>query len=135
MARRTMTVHPHGTQNGAQGRIAVELQDEIDEPTQTTATGLTRLAATLSDLLREQAIDSRFGTKLFKRLEKEAKRVIDHAPASLNKADKAALREALESLEHALVQRDAALLVAANARLRDSEEATAKRRKGKKDDV
>jgi hypothetical protein len=114
----------------------VDIQDEIDEPTQTSAAGLTRLASTIGELLREHAIDSRFGTKLYKRLEKEAKRVAEKGPAPLGKAQKAALKEAIAALEHALVQRDADLLVQANARLRDSEAATAaKRQKGKKDEA
>ena len=111
----------------------MDIQDEIDEPTQTSAAGLTRLASTIGELLREPAIDSRFGTKLHKRLEKEAKRVAEKGPAPLGKAQKAALKEAIAALEHALVQRDADLLVQANARLRDSEAATAvKRQKGEK---
>ena len=48
---------------------------EQDEPTQTTADGLTRLATSIVELLGEQAIDSRLGAKLLKRLEKEAKLV------------------------------------------------------------
>jgi hypothetical protein len=116
-------------------RTEVDIQDEIDEPTQTSAAGLIRLAMTIGELMREQAIDSRFGAKLHKRLEKEAKRVAEQGPAKLGKAEQAALREALGALEHAAVERDAALLVQANARLRDSEEATAKRRRGKKDDA
>jgi hypothetical protein len=114
----------------------VDIQDESDQPTQTSAAGLMRLASTIGELLREQAIDSRFGAKLYKRLEKEAKRVAEKGPAPLGKAQKAALKESIDALEHALVQRDADLLVQANARLRESEAATAaKPHKAKKDET
>jgi hypothetical protein len=116
-------------------RTNVDIQDEIDEPTQTSAAGLIRLAMAITELMREQAIDSRLGAKLHKRLEKEAKRVVERGPVSLGKAEQAALRGAIDALEHALVQRDADLLVQANARLRASEEAPVKRRRNKKDDA
>ena len=80
----------------------MDIQDESDQPTQTSAAGLMRLASTIGELLREQAIDSRFGTKLYKRLEKEAKRVAEKGPAPLGKAEKAALKESIDALEHAL---------------------------------
>jgi hypothetical protein len=111
----------------------VDIQDEIDEPTQTSAAGLIRLAMAISELMREQAIDSRFGAKLHKRLEKEAKRVVERGPVTLGKAEQAALRDAIEALDHSVVQRGADLLVQANARLRDSEEPSVKPRRGKKD--
>jgi hypothetical protein len=115
-------------------RIKVENNDELDESTQTTAAGLTRLASAISELLREQAVDSRLGAKLLKRLEKEAKRVAEHGPAPLSVAEGAALRSAMEQLQHALHQRGADLLVQANARLRATEEAAGKRRKAKKEE-
>jgi hypothetical protein len=104
---------------------------EQDEPTQTTADGLTRLAASIVDLLGEQAIDSRLGTKLLKRLEKEAKLVAENGPQPLNKADKRTLREALDGLEQALRQTDANLLVTANAKLRSTDESSGKKSKPK----
>jgi hypothetical protein len=107
-------------------RIKVENNDELDESTQTTAAGLTRLASAISELLREQAVDSRLGAKLLKRLEKEA--------APLSAVEGAALRSAMEQLQHALHQRGADLLVQANARLRATEEAAGKRRKAKKEE-
>jgi hypothetical protein len=97
----------------------VDDHDDLDGNTQTTAAGLSRLAASLSELLREQAIDSRFGSKLLRRMEKEAKRLNDNGPA---KAEKKAVSEALADLERALREREAALLVQAHARLRDGGE-------------
>lgn len=107
-------------------------RDEQDEPTQTTATGLTQLAARIGELLGEKSIDSRFGAKLLKRLEKEGKLVEEAGPAHLGKTEKAALRDALASLDRALRQSDASLLVQANAKLRSDDESVSKRRKPKK---
>jgi hypothetical protein len=100
---------------------------EQDEPTQTTADGLMRLAKSVVELLGEQAIDSRLGTKLLKRLDKEAKLVAEHGPEVLSKQQKRALREVLEALEQALHQADANTLVSANAKLRSTDESTGKK--------
>lgn len=104
---------------------------EQDEPTQTTADGLTRLATSIVELLGEQAIDSRLGTKLLKRLEKEAKLVAESGPQPLNKTQKRSLRDALDGLERALNQVDANLLVLANAKLRSTDESSGKKTKTK----
>jgi hypothetical protein len=100
---------------------------EHDEPTQTTADGLTRLATCIVGLLGEQAIDSRLGAKLLKRLDKEARLVAEHGPQSLNKTQKRTLRDALTDLERSLHQSDANMLVTANARLRNSDETSEKK--------
>ncbi|WP_158940220.1 hypothetical protein [Burkholderia sp. S171] len=104
---------------------------EQDEPTQTTADGLARLATSIVELLGEQAIDSRLGAKLLKRLEKEAKLVEESGPQPLNKTQKRGLREALDGLEHAVRQVDANLLVLANAKLRSTDESSNKKAKTK----
>ncbi|WP_438392658.1 hypothetical protein [Caballeronia sp. DA-9] len=104
---------------------------EQDEPTQTTADGLTRLAASIVELLGEQAIDSRLGAKLLKRLEKEAKLVAEYGPQPLGKAQKRTLREALDKLDEALRHFDANLLVLANAKLRSTDESSGKKVKAK----
>jgi hypothetical protein len=113
------------------GETQMEDRVEQDEPTQTTADGLTRLAASIVELLGEQAIDSRLGTKLLKRLEKEAKLVSENGPQPLNKAQKRTLREALDGLDQALRQSDANLLVSANAKLRSTDESSGKKIKSK----
>jgi hypothetical protein len=104
---------------------------EHDQPTQTTADGLTRLVTSIVELLREQAIDSRLGTKLLKRLEKEARLVTEQGPQALNKTQKRTLRDALGDLEQALRQSDANLLVAANAQLRNSDDPAGKKHRAK----
>ena len=114
----------------------MEDRDDLDGATQTTAGGLIRLASVIAGLAREGAIDTRFGAKLFKRLDKEARRVSGGA-VPLDETEQAALVGALGELDLALHQRDAASLVEANARLRESESeseaAAPKRRKSKKD--
>ena len=110
----------------------MEDRDDLDGATQTTAGGLIRLASVISALTREGGIDTRFGAKLLKRLDKEARRVTADT-VTLEEAEQAALVGALGELDLALRQRDAASLVEANARLRDSESGSGKRRKSKKD--
>ncbi|SAL23053.1 hypothetical protein AWB71_01199 [Caballeronia peredens] len=119
----------------------MEDRDDLDGATQTTAGGLIRLASVIAGLAREGVVDTRFGAKLFKRLDKEARRVAEHGETPLDEVDQAALIGALGELDIALRQRDAASLVEANARLRDSEDeseaasdsAPGKRRKSKKE--
>jgi hypothetical protein len=113
------------------GETQMEDRVEQDEPTQTTADGLTRLATSIVELLGEQAIDSRLGAKLLKRLEKEAKLVQELGPQPLNKIQKRNLRDALDGLEHAVRQVDANLLVSANAKLRSTDESSSKKAKTK----
>ncbi|SAK99473.1 hypothetical protein [Caballeronia ptereochthonis] len=115
------------------GEKAVEDRDDLDGATQTTAGGLIRLASVIAGLAREGALDTRFGAKLFRRLDKEARRVSGRGPAPLDETEQAALLGALGELDLALRQRDAASLVAANARLRESDSSSNKRRKSKKD--
>jgi hypothetical protein len=107
----------------------VDDRDELDGDTQTTAAGVVRLASVIAVLVREGAVDTRFGGKLFKRIDKEARRVAEN-----EEAERDAVFAALGELDLALRQHDAASLVEANARLRDREEVVAgKRRKSKKD--
>lgn len=114
----------------------MEDRDDLDGATQTSAGGLIRLASVIAGLAREGALDTRFGAKLLKRLDKEARRVSERGPAPLDDADQAALLGALGELDVALRQRDAASLVEANARLRESESesASGKKRKSKKEE-
>ena len=114
----------------------MEDRDDLDGATQTSAGGLIRLASVIAGLAREGELDTRFGAKLLKRLDKEARRVSDRGVAQLDDADQAALFGALGELDVALRQRDAASLVEANARLRESESASAsgKKRKSKKEE-
>ncbi|WP_061174435.1 hypothetical protein [Caballeronia pedi] len=111
----------------------MEDHDDLDGATQSTASGLMRLASLIAGLAREGAIDTRFAAKLSKRLDKEARRVSTGGAVPLDEAEQTALFGALGELDVALRQRDAASLVEANARLRENEGGAGKRRKGKKD--
>jgi hypothetical protein len=130
-----LSAYDRATQDGRTSirEKAVEEGDDLDGATQTSAGGLIRLASVIAGLAREGAIDTRFGAKLFRRLDKEARRV-SSASVPLEDDEQAALAGALGELHLALRQRDAASLVEANARLRESEGASSKKRKGKKDD-
>lgn len=107
-------------------------RDDLDGATQTTAAGLIRLASVISGLARDGALDT-LRREAFKRLDKEARRVAAGGEPACEQADRDALVAALGELDLALRQRDAASLVQANARLRESEESAAKRRKGKRE--
>jgi len=112
----------------------VEDRDDLDgTTTQTTVGGLVRLASLIAGLAREGVLDTRFGAKLMKRLDKEARRVTGPGATPLDEAEQAALFGALGEVDLALRQCDAASLVEANARLREDEGASGKRRKGKKE--
>ncbi|SPB13026.1 hypothetical protein NOV72_00326 [Caballeronia novacaledonica] len=111
----------------------MEDRDDLDGATQTTAGGLIRLASLIAGLAREGVVDTRFGAKLLKRLDKEARRISGPDAAPLDDAEQAALFGAIGEVDLALRQCDAASLVEANARLRETEGASGKRRKGKKD--
>jgi hypothetical protein len=110
-------------------------RDDWEGATQTTASGLIRLTSTIASLVREGAMDTRFGAKLLKRVEKEARRVTrqnEAAPVqTVSQAEQEALAGVIGECEQALRQRDAAFLVEANARLREHEEASGKGRKKK----
>jgi hypothetical protein len=111
----------------------VDDRDDLDGATQTTAAGLIRLASVIAALARDGAVDTRFGAKLFKRLDKEAQRVATAGEPFLDASERDALLTAIGELDIALRERDAASLVEANARLRESEEPSGKRRKGKRE--
>jgi hypothetical protein len=113
----------------------VDEQEDWDGATQTTASGLIRLTSVIAGLVREGAMDTRFGAKLLRRLDKESKRVAERGQTALSEADQDALFAAIGECDLALRQRDAALLVEANARLREDEEVKGKRKKSKKDDA
>ncbi len=110
-------------------------QDDWDGATQTTASGLIRMASILAALVREGALDTRFGGKLVKRVEKEARRVTERGEAAVDSAEQGALSGAIKEFDLALRQRDAALLVEANARLREQEESSGKHKKKKGGEV
>lgn len=109
----------------------MEDQSARDEPTQTTATGLARLAQSVVQLLGEGVIDSRLAAKILKRLDKEAILVADHGPQLLDKSQKRTLRDALDQLGHSLNDADATTLVRANAKLRSTDESASKKVKTK----
>jgi hypothetical protein len=110
----------------------VDERDEVDGATQTTSAGLIRLASVIAGMAREGVIDTRFGGKLLRRLDKEGRRIVKGGEHALSEEEETAMFGAIGELDLALRQRDANLLVEANARLRDTEESD-KRGKPKKD--
>lgn len=100
----------------------MENEAELGVSTQTTAAGLTRLAAGIGELLHDKSIDSRFGAKLLKRLDKEARLVIENRLEPFSSDDELALKNALGQLQRALQQSEAGLLVQTMAKLRSNDE-------------
>ncbi|TDN67052.1 hypothetical protein [Paraburkholderia sp. BL10I2N1] len=95
------------------------------DSTETTEATLASLAAQISTFVREGTLDSRFATKLVKRLKKEAEAISEGGKAT--KPGHKALEKAFDSVDGALRDHEAGLLVLANAALRATDEASEKR--------
>ena len=87
--------------------------------TQSTEAALADLASHIQRLVSDQALDSRCAAKFGKRLRKEGDTVTTAGIGS--EADRVALLRALDSLDAALFDQNAVLLVAANATLREND--------------
>jgi hypothetical protein len=87
--------------------------------TQSTDVALAGLARHIQKLVFDQVLDSRCAAKFVKRLKKEGEAVAKSDGGS--KADRKLLLDTFESLDAALFEQNATLLVAANASLRETE--------------
>jgi hypothetical protein len=96
--------------------------DDISDSNETTEATLASLAAQIDTFVREGTLDSRCAAKLVRRLKKEADAISKNDKAT--KAGRKALEKAFESVDGALRNHDAGLLVMANAALRETDEAT-----------
>jgi hypothetical protein len=92
----------------------------VVDSNETTAATLTALTMQIHGFVLERTLDSRFAAKLVKRLKKEAEAISEAGNST--KPDLKALKKAFDTLDEALREHDASLLVTANAALRASDE-------------
>ncbi len=92
--------------------------DAIDS-SETTEHALLALTLQIKEFVQNRSLDSRFAAKLVKRLKKEADAVLDAGNAT--KPGRKELKRALDATDAVLREHDAALLVMANAALREAD--------------
>jgi hypothetical protein len=90
------------------------------DATETTAAALATLAISISELVTNGSLDSRFAAKLVKRLQKEAEAVSDDG--NTPKLAQRELQKSFDAVDAAIRGHNAKLLVAANASLRTADE-------------
>lgn len=96
--------------------------DETSGLNETTEQALLMLAIQVKELVEVRSLDSRFAAKLVKRLKREAAALAEGANAT--KLGQKELKKAFDATDKALSDHDAALLVTANAALRETDNAT-----------
>lgn len=96
--------------------------DDISDSNETSEETLAALAIQISTFVHEGTLDSRCAAKLVKRLKKEAEIISESGKTT--KSGQKVLKTALDAVDAELRNHDAWLLVAANAALRSSDDAT-----------
>ena len=89
---------------------------------ETTEQALVALTMQVKELVQSGSLDSRFGSKLVGRLQKEAAAIVEAGNAT--KPGQKELKAAFDAAEAALRDHDAGLLVTANAALRETDNST-----------
>jgi hypothetical protein len=98
------------------------VSNDISDTVETSEATLMTLAKQIGAFVHEGTLDSRCAAKLVKRLKKEAEAVLEHGKTT--KPGQKALRQAFDTVDAALRDHDAGLLVAANAVLRSTDDPT-----------
>jgi hypothetical protein len=97
--------------------------DNVTSSNETTLATLTALTLQISEFVQNRTLDSRFAAKLVKRLKKEAEAISETGKAT--KPGQKELKKAFDTVDAALRDHDAGLLVTANAALRATDDAAA----------
>lgn len=92
----------------------------VGESTETTESTLLALVVEISGFVNNGTLDSRFAAKLVKRLKKEAEAISQSG--NVTKAGQKDLKKAFDTVDAALREHDAELLVTAYAALRESDD-------------
>lgn len=100
--------------------------DDAGDSNETTEQSLVALTAQIKTFVENRSLDSRFAAKLVRRLKKEAEVVSEGRNAT--KSGQKELKEAFEAVDEALRNHDAALLVTANAALRETDDTTSSKK-------
>lgn len=93
--------------------------DAADDSNETTEQALTALTTQIKEFVQNGALDSRFAAKLVRRLKKEADAISQSGHAT--KSGQKELKKAFDAVDEVLRGHDAALLVTANAALRETD--------------
>jgi hypothetical protein len=91
--------------------------DAASDPNETTEQTLVALTLQIREFVQNRSLDSRFALKLVKRLKKEADAISERGNST--KPGQKELKKAFDAVDAALRAHDAALLVTANAALRE----------------
>jgi hypothetical protein len=93
---------------------------------ETTEQALAALTIQIKEFVQNSSLDSRFAAKLVRRLKKEADAILEGGNAT--KTGQKELKNAFEAVDAVLRDHDAALLVTANAALRETDSATSSKK-------
>ena len=92
--------------------------DDANDSNETTEQALVALTIQIKEFVQNRSLDSRFAAKLVKRLKKEADAISESGNAT--KPGQKELKNAFNAVDAVLRDHDAALLVTANAALRET---------------
>lgn len=98
------------------------ISNDASDSNETTEPALMALTTQIKEFVQNRSLDSRFAAKLVKRLKKEAD-AISHG-SNATKPGQKELKKAFDAVDAVLRDHDAALLVTANAALREADSAT-----------
>ncbi|MDH6149867.1 MULTISPECIES: hypothetical protein [Paraburkholderia] len=96
--------------------------DSNETSNETTEQALVALTIQIKEFVQNRSLDSRFAAKLVKRLKKEADAISEGDDST--KPGKKELKKAFDAVDAVLRDHDAALLVRANAALRETDNTT-----------
>lgn len=102
------------------------LSDDASASNETTEQALVALTTQIKEFVQNRSLDSRFAAKLVKRLKKEADAISEGGNAT--KLGQKELKKTFEAVEAVLRDHDAALLVTANAALREADNMTSSKK-------
>ncbi|PRX22341.1 hypothetical protein B0G75_12835 [Paraburkholderia sp. BL18I3N2] len=98
------------------------LSVDASDSNETTEQALTALTIQIKEFIQNSSLDSRFAAKLVRRLKKEADAIFEGGNAT--KTGQKELKNAFDAVDAVLRDHDAALLVTANAALRETDDTT-----------
>ena len=94
--------------------------DDASDSNETTEQALVALTLQIKGFVENRSLDSRFAAKLVKRLKKEADAISERGNST--KPGQKELKKAFDAVDEVLRAHDAALLVTANAALRETDD-------------
>jgi hypothetical protein len=100
--------------------------DDASDSNETTEQALVALTIQIKGFVQNRSLDSRFAAKLVRRLKKEADAILEGGNAT--KPGQKELKNAFDAVDVVLRDHDAALLVTANAALRETDNATSSKK-------